>query len=86
MSYCKRCQKVTLFLCEDIKMAVVVNKQTLSSGGGYLTEMTCDNVSDITNTLPDMVDRYSMALGSTCLCIEDSNVYIMKSDKSFVIL
>ena len=61
---------------------VVITKQTLTDKG-YVTEMTCDNVSDISNTLPGMVTEYNMALGSTCLCIEDGGVYIMKSNKSW---
>ena len=75
------------FLHEVIAMAVVITKQTMvEKDKGYVTEMTCDTTSDVTNVLPTMVDKYEMALGSTCLCIEDSNVYIMKSDKSWAIL
>lgn len=42
----------------------------------YVTEMICDTEADIQNLPIDNCEP-----GSTCLCIETSNVYILNSEK-----
>lgn len=51
-------------------------------GHWYAAELTCDSTADVAE-LPDYAEKYKLGLGSTCLCISNSNVYAMKSDKTW---
>lgn len=57
-------------------MAIFAIGQNEMDGVGNLG---CDEVADIAN-LPDFCKSNNLKPGTTCLCIETSEVYAMKSD------
>ena len=52
------------------------------TGTHYAAELTCDSTGDVAK-LPEYAEKYKLGLGSTCLCISNSSVYAMKSDKTW---
>lgn len=45
----------------------------------------CDSAADIAN-LPAFAESNNLKPGSTCMCIDTSEVYAMKSDKTWKVL
>lgn len=62
-------------------MAIALTTQTWCDNH-YAAELTCDSTADVAN-LPEYAEKYKLGLGSTCLCISNSTVYAMKSDKTW---
>lgn len=52
---------------------------TTADGVGHLA---CDDASDLAN-LPDFAKTNNLKQGTDCICIDTSNVYMMKSDYTF---
>jgi len=52
------------------------------TGHWYAAELTCDGTADVAK-LPEYAEKYKLGLGSTCLCVSNSTVYAMKSDKTW---
>ena len=46
---------------------------------GAQAELYCDTTSDV-NDLPQFAQDWDLQMGSSCLCIQDSSVYMLKSD------
>lgn len=46
---------------------------------GKKNDIFCDSASDVSN-LPAFAEQHDLKPGSTCLCIDNSNVYAMKSN------
>lgn len=49
---------------------------------GDINDIYCDGTSDIPN-LPAFAEEWKLKPGSSCLCVDESTVYQMKSDKSW---
>ena len=49
---------------------------------GKVNDIFCDSTSDVAN-LPAFAEEYDLKPGSSCLCVDESTVYQMKSDKSW---
>lgn len=60
-------------------MAIYAIGQNSMDGVG---DLACDLVSDIAD-LPAYADSNRLKPGSTCLCIDTSEVYAMKSDRTW---
>lgn len=48
-------------------------------GHHYAAELQCDGTADVAD-LPEYAEKYNLGLGSTCLVVDTSDVYAMKSD------
>ena len=48
------------------------------TGTHYAAELTCDSTGDVAK-LPEYAEKYKLGLGSTCLCISNSSVFISNS-------
>lgn len=57
-------------------MAIFANGQNEMDGVGSLA---CDSSADVAN-LPAYARSHNLKPGSSCLCIDNSTVYMMKSD------
>lgn len=49
---------------------------------GKVNDINCDGSSDIQN-LPTFAEEFDLKPGSTCMCVDESAVYQMKSDGSW---
>lgn len=46
---------------------------------GKVNSINCDGTDDIAN-LPEFAAQYDLKPGSSCLCVDESAIYQMKSD------
>ena len=60
-------------------MAIFVLGQNAMDGVGNLG---CDTTADVAN-LPEFAESNRLKPGSTCMCVATSDVYMMKSDKTW---
>lgn len=60
-------------------MAIYPLGQNTMDGVGHLG---CDEASDVAN-LPDYAKSQNLKPGTDCLCVNTSDVYVMKSDGTF---
>ena len=49
---------------------------------GKVNDIFCDSASDVSD-LPAFAETHKLQPGSSCLCVDESKVYQMKSDKSW---
>ena len=72
-------------VCLDTEMIKGVKAMAIFGGNiktGTVADLSCDSASDVAN-LPTFADEWNLLPGSTCLCIDTSEVYAMKSDKTW---
>lgn len=49
---------------------------------GKVNDIFCDGTEDVTD-LPEFAAEWDLKPGSSCLCVDESSVYQMKSDGSW---